>query len=117
MAAQKFGRLIFRGILTVRLEQAPERIGVVPGPAQQATWTLPFRYGTTATPIDTLKIDAPQIRFKCNVTARGTGNVDDWESGILQSISHASWVAQYLNGAQLKYRLDTDHGLVRDGGP
>ena len=114
MAILEFGGFIFEGSLNVTFVQVSDRLpSVLPGPAQQPTWPLLFRYGS---PGERLKIDAPQVCFECGLTARGKGDVRDWEAGILQSISFASWAAQYSNGSELRYRLDTDHGLVRDGG-
>jgi hypothetical protein len=108
-----FASLTFVGTMDVTLEQSPEG-GDVVGPAQQPTWPFLFRFGTTSPP-ERLKIDAPRICLECKVRVSGTGNVDDWEVGILQSISQASWVARYSNDMELKYRLKINHGMLRDG--
>jgi hypothetical protein len=118
MATQQFGGFIFQGTLKVRLECPPDRCDVLRGRAQQPPWRFLYRFGTTPTTPERperLKIDAPQVWFDCQVKASGKGNIDDWEAGILQSISHASWVAHYSNGAELRYRVNTGQGLIRDG--
>jgi len=48
------------------------------------------------------------------VTARGDGNFQNWEAGILQSISAGSWRACYSNGHELRYQVDTGNGPIRD---
>src|SRR6266851_2848394 len=117
MAAQEFCGLDFKGALKVELQCSSTRDDVAHGPAQEPTWQGLYRYGTTVIPPERLKIDAPLVCFSSQVKASGTGIVDDWETGIVQSISDAFWVARYCNGAELRYRVNTCDGLVRDGEP
>jgi hypothetical protein len=114
MAIQEFDGVFFEGLLGVSLGCCPGRCDVLPGPAHRATWPHNYRFGTTGGAVDRLKIDAPQITFDCKVKASGKENVGDWETGILQSISCASWVAYYSNGAELRYRLKLDNSFIRD---
>jgi hypothetical protein len=115
MATFEFDGLVFQGSLNVASAPTPDRADVVPGASQRADWPHLFRFGTTSATPERLKIDAPEIRFNWVVKATGTNNKHDWEAGILQSISEASWAAHYSNGAELKYRVKPGPGLVRDG--
>jgi hypothetical protein len=117
MATLEFDGLLFEGALKVTLRQAPERIDVLPGAAQPPAWPHLFRFGTTQTTPERLKIDAPTVCFDWEVRASGKGGGRDWEAGVLQSVSHASWGASYADGAELGYRLNTGLGLLRDGDP
>jgi hypothetical protein len=114
MAIQECDGITFAGTLNVTFSAPPDRSGVVHNPSQQGDWPHLYRYGITSTTPARLKIDPPEIRFNCTVTASGTGKVDDWEAGILQSISHAYWVAYYSNGTDLKYRVEGADRLVKD---
>ncbi len=115
MAIQAFGGLIFEGTLTVTLVPPPDRSDVVHRAVANPARPGPFLFGTTSAPGEKVKINGPQVCFEWKVRANGTGNVHDWDAGMLQSISHGSWVAHYSNGEELKYRLNTDYGFVRDG--
>src|SRR5579862_9194675 len=115
MAVQKCYKLDFGGTLRVEVGYASCREDVRHGTAQEQTWPKRYRFGTTFTPPERLKIDAPRVCFDCLVKANVTGIGYDYEAGILQSIFHASWLARYSNGEKLKYRVNTDRGLVRDG--
>ncbi|HTU20809.1 MAG TPA: hypothetical protein VMG10_22340 [Gemmataceae bacterium] len=114
MVTYAFGGLDFTGILKVELVCPPDRIDVLPGPGQKPNWPFLYRFGTTQPPQERLKIDAPQMWFDCQVRATGVVNVHEWGAGILQSISHGSWIAHYSNGADLRYRLNTEDGLIKD---
>jgi hypothetical protein len=114
MATQIVGDLTFVGELRVRVESA--------GFTDDAATFLSCRgtrglmvFGITSPHPPQLWIRSPMIHFDGVVEAAGSGDVSAWKVGCLQSISHAHWVAHYVNGQELKYRLNTDHGPLKDG--
>jgi hypothetical protein len=93
------------------------RSDVVEPPPERLAEAQKYFYGTTPDCPERLKISAPFIRFAWYARATGGESLENWEAGILQSISHAAWTACYSNGKTLEYRLNTELGLVRDGRP
>jgi len=114
MATQRLGNLTFVGELRVRVESA--------GFTDNAATFLSCRsrcglvvFGITSRYPPQLWIRSPMIHFDGVVGAAGPGDVSAWKVGCLQSISHAHWVGHYANGQEVKYRLNTDEGPLKDG--
>lgn len=115
MATQSYGDLTFAGRLQVELDDAEEPT-YPDGFLITAHRTGHICFGTTRHPPQGLWIGAPTIQFIGKVAAAGTGNPGLWKIGVLQCISQATWTGHYTNGEQLRFRLGTDHGLLKDGG-
>src|SRR5579862_3973464 len=112
MATQRFNGLDFEGTLD----------GINLEPNRQDDWikqgTFPesskFRYGVTRWTPDNIWFGAPEISFAGKVTVRGSFDKRDWQIGILQSISKATWAWHYPNGRRKCYRLNTDYRRLKD---
>ena len=115
MNSQVFGSLTFNGTLNVTLGPPPDRCDVLYRAIENLHAPLLYFFGTTSTRPERLKINATQICFEWQVEAEGAEDADRWQAGILQTISHASWAAHYSDDTELRYRLNTEHGRVRDG--
>jgi hypothetical protein len=106
--------LVFGGTLAVTLDVAgypdyPDGFLVDHGQVGLA------RFGTTRQAPQSLWLGPPRILFNCKAVASGTGELTAWRVGLLQRISHASWSGYYANGERLRFRLNTDHGPLKDG--
>jgi hypothetical protein len=112
MSIQRVPGLEVEGTLRVTLgptfrEPEYRRPGVVPESAA-------YRYGVTRSSPEKVWISAPEVRFAGTVTVRGPAQRPDWQIGLLQSITAATWAGHYANGEYASYRLNTDYGPVKD---
>ena len=111
MAAQTFGGCTFEGTLAITQGPPVEAEYSARGPAPETSF---FRYGILLFAPARLWVSAPHLVFNGTVTVRGAVNPLDWQIGILQSISHATWTGRYSQGERACYRLNTEHGLLKD---
>jgi hypothetical protein len=115
MATQSHGDLTFVGRLRVELDDAEEPT-YPDGFLLEAHRTGHICFGTTRPPPQGLWLGAPKIRFNGMVATTGPGSHRHWEIGFLQTISWAAWTGHYSNSEQLRFRLNTDNGPLKDGG-
>jgi hypothetical protein len=111
MAAQTFGGCTFEGLLAITQEQPIEAECSARGAVPE---TILYRYGILRFAPPRLWVSAPNLVFNATVTVRGAPNPHDWQIGILQAISHARWTGRYSQGALVCYRLNTEHGQLKD---
>jgi len=111
MAAQTFGGCTFEG--TLEFTQMPPVEPEYSARGVVSETTL-YRYGILRSHPPRLWVTAPNLIFNGAVAVRGAVNPHDWQIGILQAISHATWTGRYSQGALACYRLNTEHGLLKD---
>jgi hypothetical protein len=111
MATQTVGDLTFTGTLEVSVHGS-----LHPGDNFLRTKKRHDRsvYGIISE-TEQLWISTPVIHFRGVVEGEGASDLSAWKVTFLQSISHAHWVGHYANGQEVRYRLNTDNGLLKDG--
>lgn len=111
MAAQTFGGCAFEGKLAITQVSPVEAEYGARGAVPE---TNLYRYGILLFVPPRLWVSAPNLVFNGAVSVRGSLNPHDWQIGILQAISHARWTGRYSQGELACYRLNTEHGLLKD---
>jgi hypothetical protein len=71
-------------------------------------------FGVTRRNPPKLWIRTPMIHFDGFVAAGGP-DLNGWKAGYLQCITQDSWTGHYADGKEVKYRLNTDRGPLKDG--
>jgi hypothetical protein len=103
----------FEGKLSTDLALAPTPDSPDPYYRESSVIWL-VQYGTPSHKLNQLRISAPKIIFRGEVTARGDGNIRAWRAHYMQSITEANWGAKYSDGGSIRWRLNTSHGALSD---
>lgn len=113
MATEHCGGFVFDGEMSTDLELAPCPDDPDPYYVEPTIKRL-VQWGTPSHKHNQIRIAAPKIIFKGNVTAVGDGYIQRWRAQFMQTITEASWGARYSNGKSLRWRLNTTYGPLND---